>query len=69
LDGPLPTLCPAVVISHQDGCHSAVALLLKAAMIQVSDYRLLGASGFTKEDQCPTPDELNFFFGQFTFNQ
>jgi hypothetical protein len=25
--------------------HSAVALLLKAALIQVSDYRLLGASG------------------------
>jgi hypothetical protein len=33
------------VLSHQDGCHSAVALLLKAALIQVSDYRLLGASG------------------------
>ena len=46
LDGPLPKLCPAVVLSHQDGCHSAVALLLKAALIQVSDYRLLGASGF-----------------------
>jgi hypothetical protein len=29
----------------KDGRHSAVALLLKAAMIQVSDYRLLGASG------------------------
>jgi hypothetical protein len=42
---------------------SAVALLLKAALFQVSDYRLLGASGFTKEDQCPTPDELNFFRG------
>jgi hypothetical protein len=38
-------LCPAVALSHQDGCHSAVALLLKAALIQVSDYRLLGASG------------------------
>jgi hypothetical protein len=25
--------------------HSAVALLLKAALIQVRDYRLLGASG------------------------
>jgi hypothetical protein len=48
LDGPLPKLCPAVVLSHQDGCHSAVALLLKAALIQVSDYRLLGASGFIK---------------------
>jgi uncharacterized protein (UPF0303 family) len=31
--------------NHQDGHHSAVALLLKAALIQVSDYRLLGASG------------------------
>jgi hypothetical protein len=38
-------LCPAVVLSHQDGCRSAVALLLKAALIQVIDYRLLGASG------------------------
>ena len=44
LDGPFPKLCPAVVLSHQDGHHSAVALLLKAALIQVSDYRLLGAS-------------------------
>jgi hypothetical protein len=34
------------VLSHHDGCRSAVALLLKAALIQVSDYRLLGASGF-----------------------
>jgi hypothetical protein len=46
LDGPLPKWCLAVALSHQDGCHSAVALLLKAALIQVSDYRLLGASGF-----------------------
>jgi hypothetical protein len=46
LDGPFPKLCPVVALSHQDGCHSAVALLLKAALIQVSDYRLLGASGF-----------------------
>jgi hypothetical protein len=38
-------LCPAVALSRQDGDHSAVALLLKAALIQVSDYRLLGASG------------------------
>jgi hypothetical protein len=45
LDGPLPNLCPAVTLSHQDGRHSAVALLLKAVLIQVSDYRLLGASG------------------------
>jgi len=42
LDGPFPKLCPAVALSH----HSAVALLLKAALIQVSDYRLLGASGY-----------------------
>ena len=46
LDGPLPKLCPAIGLSHQVGRHSAVALLLKAALIQVSDYRLLGASGF-----------------------
>jgi hypothetical protein len=46
LDCPLPKLCPAVTLSHQDGHHSSVALLLKAALIQVSDYRLLGASGF-----------------------
>jgi hypothetical protein len=57
LDGPLPKLCPAVTLSHQDGHHSAVALLLKAALIQVSDYRLLGASGFHKDidnnvDEC-----------------
>ena len=45
LDGPLPKFCLTVVFSHQDGHHSAVALLLKAAFIQVSDYRLLGASG------------------------
>jgi hypothetical protein len=45
LDGPLPKLYPAVALSRQDGRHSAVALLLKAALIQVSDYRLLGASG------------------------
>jgi hypothetical protein len=45
LDGPLPKWCPAVALSRQDGRHSAVVLLLKAALIQVSDYRLLGASG------------------------
>ena len=45
MDGPLPKLCPAVALYRQDGRHSAVALLLKAALIQVSDYRLLGASG------------------------
>ena len=44
LDGPLPNLCLAVALSHQDDHHSAVALLLKTALIQVSDYRLLGAS-------------------------
>jgi hypothetical protein len=48
LDGHLPKLCPAVALSHQDGRHSAVALLLKAALIQVSDYRRMGASGFNK---------------------
>ena len=31
LDGPLPKFCPAVTLSHQDGHHGAVALLLKAA--------------------------------------
>jgi hypothetical protein len=46
LDGPLPKWCPAVALSRQEGRHSAVALLLKAALIQVSDYRLMGASGF-----------------------
>ena len=45
LDGPFPQLCPAVALSHQDGRHSAVALLLKAALIHVSDYRFMGASG------------------------
>jgi hypothetical protein len=33
-------LCPAAALSLQDVRHSAVALLLKAALIQVSDYRL-----------------------------
>jgi hypothetical protein len=42
LDGPLPKLCPAVALSHQDGCHSAVALLLKAALIQVSNLQAPG---------------------------
>ena len=46
LDGPFPKLCLAVTLSNQDGCHSVIALLLKAALIQVCDYRLLGASGF-----------------------
>ena len=45
MDGPFPKLCLAVVLSHQDGHHCAVVLLLKAALIRVSDYRLLGASG------------------------
>jgi hypothetical protein len=35
LDGPLPKLCPAVALSHQDGHYSAVALLLKAALILI----------------------------------
>jgi hypothetical protein len=47
LDGPLPKWCPAVALSRQDDRHSAVVLLLKAALIQVSDYRLLGASGLS----------------------
>jgi hypothetical protein len=55
LDGSLPKLCPAVALSHQDGRHSSVALLLKAALIQVSDYRLLGASGF-KSPPLKPPD-------------
>ena len=45
MDGSLPKWCPAVALSRQDGRHSAVALLLKAALIQLSNYRLLGASG------------------------
>jgi hypothetical protein len=53
LDGPLPKLCPAVALSRQDGHHSAVALLLKAALIQVSDYRLLGASGIDLKQVVP----------------
>ena len=55
LDGPLLKLCPAVALSRHDGHHGAVALLLKAALIQVSDYRLLGASVFFQlfvEIQC-----------------
>jgi hypothetical protein len=60
LDGPLPKFCPAVVLSRQDGCHSAVALLLKAALIQVSDYRLLGASGLDGQKTCV--QQLNSLF-------
>jgi hypothetical protein len=33
VDGRLPNLCPAVALSHQDGRHSTVALVLKAALI------------------------------------
>jgi hypothetical protein len=51
LDCPLPKLCLSVALSHQDGRHSAVALLLKAALIQVSDNRLLGASGLNSSDR------------------
>jgi hypothetical protein len=50
-------MCPAVTLSHQDGRHSAVALLLKAALIQVSDYRLLGDSGFYFELIVPILEE------------
>jgi hypothetical protein len=54
LDGPFPKLCPAVTLSHQDGCHSAVALILKAALVQMSDYRFMGASGyFTRKHMTP----------------
>jgi hypothetical protein len=35
LDDPLPKLCPAVALSRQDGRHSAIVLLMKAALIQV----------------------------------
>ena len=71
LDGPFPKLCPAVTLSHQDGHHSAVTLLLKAALIQVSDYRLLGASGFPSYFQdtyiirirpCISLESLFFFY-------
>jgi hypothetical protein len=51
----------AVALSRQDGRHSAVALLLKAALIQVSDYRLLGASGFQVQ-LFPTHSCLMEFF-------
>jgi hypothetical protein len=37
----LPKWCPAVALSRQDGHHSAVPLLLKAALIQVSDGSLV----------------------------
>ena len=47
-------MCPAVALSRQDGRHSAVALLLKAALIQVSDYRLLGASGCSLQSRVRT---------------
>ena len=42
------------MLSHQDGHHSAVALLLKAALIQVSDYRLVGASGCNLQSRAQT---------------
>ena len=54
----------AVALSHQDGCHSAVALLLKAALIQVSDYRLLGASGYFARLHC---NLLNWSYLPFLF--
>jgi hypothetical protein len=60
MDGPLPKWCPAVALSRQDGRHSAVALLLKAALIQVSDYRLLEASGLSG------PSEI--YFLKLAFN-
>jgi hypothetical protein len=39
LDGPLPKWCPTVALSRQDDRHSAVALLLKAALIRFSGFR------------------------------
>ena len=48
MDGPFLELCPTVALAHEDGRHSAVALLLKAALIHVSDYRLLGDAGLNK---------------------
>ena len=54
----------AVALFHQDGRHSAVALLLKAALIQVSDYRLMGASGFIDD----TLTSNNILFGVMSCN-
>jgi hypothetical protein len=41
----------------QDGCRSAVALFLKAALIQVNDYRILGASGLKSWSWISTIDK------------
>jgi hypothetical protein len=49
-DGPLPKLCPANALSRQDGHHSAVALLLKAALIKVftcNFFLVIQANDFT----------------------
>jgi hypothetical protein len=59
-----------VALSRQDGRHSAVALLLKAALIQVSDYRLLGASGFfiikcQECNNCATGSRQDGFYVNF----
>ena len=64
-DGPFPKLCLAVTLSHQDGHHSAVALLLKAALIQVSYYRLLGASGCNLQSQARTQAVLVIHVGLY----
>jgi hypothetical protein len=48
--------------------HSAVALLLKAALIQVSDYRLLGASGLYYRYACvedPENGDIDGFYVNF----
>jgi hypothetical protein len=66
LDGPFPKLCLAVTLSHQDGRHSAVALLLKAALIQVSDYRLLGASGYITQNTIFALKDFRFYIIQNT---
>jgi hypothetical protein len=45
---PIEQLVPdkKIFMWISDGRHSAVALLLKAALIQVSDCRLMGVSGY-----------------------
>jgi hypothetical protein len=49
------------VIKHKiQHRHSAVALLLKAALIQMSDYRLLGASGLKSVKRFKSYDNLKF---------
>jgi hypothetical protein len=56
------------VLSHQDGRHSAVALLLKAALIQVSDYRLLGVSDLSILNMFQVVFQLSNWFQIRTFS-